>query len=77
MIVSEGPSLRIEPPTGPLGPDRAPQALEDVERGHLKDVLELTRWRISGKGGAAEILGLVPTTLRSRMKKLGISRPDR
>ncbi len=32
-------------------------------------------WRISSKGGAAEILGLVPTTLHSRMKKLGIKRP--
>jgi len=38
-------------------------------------VLERVHWRISGKGGAAGILGLRPTTLHSRMKKLGVSRP--
>jgi transcriptional regulator with GAF, ATPase, and Fis domain len=41
------------------------------------EVLERVRWRISGKGGAADILGLPPTTLNSRMKKLGISRSAR
>lgn len=50
-------------------------SLEDVERHHISDVLDRTHWRISGKGGAAEILGLRPTTLHSRLKKLGISRP--
>jgi formate hydrogenlyase transcriptional activator len=38
-------------------------------------VLESVHWKISGKGGAAEMLGLRPTTLHSRMKKLGVSRP--
>jgi formate hydrogenlyase transcriptional activator len=38
-------------------------------------VLEKTGWRISGPGGAAEILGLKRTTLQAKMKKLGINRP--
>jgi len=37
-------------------------------------VLESTGWRVSGPGGAAEFLGLKPTTLESRMKKLEIER---
>lgn len=49
--------------------------LEEIERDHIKAVVESTGWRISGEGGAAEILGLKPTTLEGRMKKLGIVRP--
>jgi transcriptional regulator with GAF, ATPase, and Fis domain len=37
-------------------------------------MLEKTSWRVTGKGGAAEVLGLKGTTLQSKMKKLGISR---
>jgi len=48
--------------------------LEEVERNHICKVLEETGWRVSGKFGAAEMLGLKPTTLESRMKKLGITR---
>jgi len=50
-------------------------ALVDVERRHITSVLETTRWRIEGVGGAAHLLGLKPSTLRSRMLKLGIARP--
>ena len=56
---------------------RAPvanQTLEEMERVHIQGVLESTNWRVSGDGGAAEILGLNRTTLEARMKKLGISR---
>ncbi|CCH53660.1 two component, sigma54 specific, transcriptional regulator, Fis family [Fibrisoma limi BUZ 3] len=49
--------------------------MEEAERNHILAVLEHTRWKVSGKNGAAEILGLIPTTLDSRMKKLGIQRP--
>jgi len=49
--------------------------LEDVERTHILRVLEETNWVIHGKRGAALVLGMNPHTLRSRMKKLGISRP--
>jgi formate hydrogenlyase transcriptional activator len=38
-------------------------------------VLEETGWRVSGEGGAARLLGMKPTTLEARMKKLGITRP--
>jgi formate hydrogenlyase transcriptional activator len=77
MIVSEGRSLRIDLPQGSSSSASQPSTLEAVERQHILAVLAHTHWRISGKGGAAEVLALVPTTLHSRMKKLGISRPDR
>jgi transcriptional regulator with GAF, ATPase, and Fis domain len=48
--------------------------LQALEKNHIQKVLQLTNWRVSGKGGAAERLGLKPTTLESRMKKLGIRR---
>lgn len=51
--------------------------LEDVERAHIVRVLEDTNWVVHGKNGAALILGMNPDTLRSRMKKLGIKRPQR
>ena len=49
-----------------------PKSLEDVERQHIVETLEQTRGVIGGKGGAAEILGLPTSTLRNRMKKLGL-----
>jgi formate hydrogenlyase transcriptional activator len=48
--------------------------LEEMGRQHILDVLEQTSWRVSGDKGAAAILGLKPTTLEARMKKLGITR---
>ncbi|MEH6535133.1 MAG: sigma 54-interacting transcriptional regulator [Psychroserpens sp.] len=48
--------------------------LETVERDYIIKVLEITNWKIRGKNGAAEILGLKPTTLESRMKKRDIRR---
>jgi PAS domain S-box-containing protein len=50
--------------------------LADNEKHHIHRVLEHTNWLIAGKGGAAEILDLPASTLRSRMKKLGIERAD-
>jgi PAS domain S-box-containing protein len=49
--------------------------LKEVERAHIVSVLEGCDWKVRGKGGAAERLGLKRTTLQSRMKKLGIQRP--
>jgi transcriptional regulator with GAF, ATPase, and Fis domain len=46
-----------------------------VEREHVKRVLAAANWRIRGDGGAAERLGVKPTTLETRMAKLGIKRP--
>jgi transcriptional regulator with GAF, ATPase, and Fis domain len=52
-------------------------ALEDVERRHIESVLNQTNWMIEGERGAAKILEMNPSTLRSRMQKLGIKRPGR
>jgi formate hydrogenlyase transcriptional activator len=49
--------------------------LAEVERSHIAAVLAKTGWKIEGKGGAAEILGLRPSTLRGRMQKLRLRRP--
>ncbi len=51
------------------------RSLEEVEREHILGVLEWKRWRIEGEAGAAEILGLNPSTLRGKLRKLGIQRP--
>lgn len=48
--------------------------MQEVEYNHINKVLEMANWRISGKNGAAELLGLNDSTLRSRLKKLGIER---
>jgi transcriptional regulator with GAF, ATPase, and Fis domain len=48
--------------------------LEEVERNHIQRMLSTTLWRIEGRRGAAELLGLKPSTLRSRLRKLGIRR---
>jgi formate hydrogenlyase transcriptional activator len=48
--------------------------LNDVEKDHIIEVLNKTGWKVSGEKGAAKILGLNPTTLEARMKKLGIKR---
>jgi transcriptional regulator with GAF, ATPase, and Fis domain len=50
------------------------QKLDDVERQHIIEVLNKTNWKVSGDKGAAKILGLNPTTLEARMKKMGIKR---
>jgi transcriptional regulator with GAF, ATPase, and Fis domain len=52
------------------------QTLEELERDHIRRVLALTSGHLYGKGGAAELLGLKPSTLQSRMKKLGINRKE-
>ncbi len=50
--------------------------LDEVEKRYILRVLEHTNWRISGEKGAADILNMKPTTLDSRLKKLGITRPE-
>jgi PAS domain S-box-containing protein len=51
------------------------KTLEAVEREHIVRVLEQTNWKVSGQNGAAEILGLNRSTLRARIRKLGIRQP--
>lgn len=50
--------------------------LDDAQRRHIKDALRQTRGRIYGETGAASLLGLKPSTLQSRMKKLGVLREE-
>ena len=80
MILANGPVLAVDLPASagpsPSGrPEEAAGELQDVERQHILRVLAQTGWRIRGKQAAAEVLGLKPTTLEARMKRLGIRRP--
>jgi PAS domain S-box-containing protein len=80
VILSQGPQLDLGDwmPKGADGPKPAQFAtLEETERAHILEVLCFTQWRVSGDKGAAAILGLKPTTLEARMKKLGIVRPEK
>ncbi|HEY3255577.1 MAG TPA: sigma 54-interacting transcriptional regulator [Polyangiaceae bacterium] len=52
-------------------------SLQDAGRRHIESVLVATNWLIEGEQGAAKLLGVSPSTLRSRMQKLGIKRPER
>ena len=71
MIVSSGTTLEMR--TQKVSPEiPANLSLEEVERKYILDVLQKSDWRLSGKGGAAELLGLKRTTLQSKMKKLDI-----
>jgi transcriptional regulator with GAF, ATPase, and Fis domain len=75
MILASGPSLRIDLPDAAAAPvARGLTTLAEAECEHIQRVLEATGGRIRGAGGAAEILGLKPTTLESRMAKLGLRR---
>ena len=78
IVVARGPIVQVD--DSMLRSDQAPEAaaietLENVERKHIIRALIETDWVIHGKKGAAEILNINPSTLRSRMEKLGIKRP--
>jgi GAF domain-containing protein len=76
-----GPSAQAGPhAAGVARADAAPPALRtlaEIERDAIAEVLRHTGGRVSGPRGAAKILGLKPTTLESRMKKLGVRKPAR
>ncbi|WP_116124980.1 sigma-54 interaction domain-containing protein [Lewinella sp. IMCC34183] len=85
LIVSNGDTLEItldrsthrNPANegNPAAPtDLLPLNFEEMQRHHIRHVLRLTEGKVSGKGGAAELLGLNAQTLFSKMRKLGISR---
>lgn len=78
MILAPGSELTLNEPThGVRGPTPVPrwQERKGMDRSEILRVLERTGWKIKGAGNAAERLGLKPSTLRYRMKKLGIARP--
>ena len=66
--------LEVDIPLGPAPDHKAGQTLDEVQREQILRVLEHTGWRIRGNGGAGQILDILPTTLESRMKRLGIFR---
>jgi formate hydrogenlyase transcriptional activator len=75
MISASSRRLSIPlPQTSTTTTKRNPR-LFDVEKDHIRTVLEATGWRIRGAAGAADKLGLKPTTLETRMAKLGLKRP--
>jgi transcriptional regulator with GAF, ATPase, and Fis domain len=75
MVVAKGPQLSIPVPAPMATAATRSVKLVDVQKAHIRSVLESVGWRIRGAGGAADRLGLRPTTLETRMAKLGIVRP--
>jgi transcriptional regulator with GAF, ATPase, and Fis domain len=76
MILNRDASLAISMPGVTYSETEVVSRLDDVERRHIISVLKRTGWRVAGKGGAAQVLGLRRTTLNAKMKKLGIDRPS-
>lgn len=78
VVLANGPIVQIDESmigSGEALQESALDTLENVERNHILRALDETRWVVHGKKGAADILGINPSTLRSRMEKLGIKRP--
>jgi PAS domain S-box-containing protein len=81
-ILATGPLIEIDPEVLPVATPR-PQAddadtivsLSEAEREHILAALRQSNWVIDGPSGAARVLDMHPNTLRSRLKKLGITRP--
>ena len=81
LILSRGESLTFgdlsagkpeESSPIPLDPQDQPLTLNEITSRHIRRVLEMTSGKVHGKGGAAELLGINPSTLRNRMNQLGI-----
>ncbi len=91
IIISHGGALDFDlpvtesvvvpsPPAAPARNDAEPEFLTEAElqrreRNNLLTVLEKTHWKIKGTDGAAELLGVKVTTLKARIKKMGLKRP--
>jgi len=79
VINSSGPKLHLVDELQKPHKDKdltTPQkTLEEVERDYIVRVLEQTNWKVSGQNGASQILGLNRSTLRARIRKLGIHQP--
>lgn len=77
VITSSGPTLHLDWETNGLSngnQNHDHQSLEDIEKAYVLKILQECRWKINGEDGAAVRLGINPSTLRSRMKKLQIER---
>jgi transcriptional regulator with GAF, ATPase, and Fis domain len=78
VILCPGPVLQLADKLVISSPtlSAAMRTLEDTERNQILKILSETKWRIEGKDGAAAILGIHPSTLRARLHKLGMVRPE-
>ncbi len=80
VIVCQGSRIDVEDiglinSSDPVSPDREIVPLDEFDRRYILKVLKATNWKIRGTEGAATLLGLPPSTLYNKMKKLGIKRP--
>lgn len=75
MISMDGTTLSVTAPAKVAGRASSNETLDEVQRRHILSILDRTGWRVRGKRGAALILQIAPSTLESRMAKLGIRRP--
>jgi len=76
VITTQNTVLHVEIPTLASQPEHLHRTLDEMEREYILHILDDTNWTIGGRSGAASILGLPPSTLRSRMQKLDIKRPQ-
>ena len=76
MLFRSGPVLEITLAKAAMPSVVGPTTLVDAERAHIQAALTQAGGRIRGAGGAAELLDIKPTTLESRIQKLGIRRPS-
>ncbi len=74
LILHQGAMFECDLPEGASVSSIVGSRIEEVNRDHILRILERTGWRVRGPAGAADALGLKPTTLEARMKKLGIVR---
>ena len=74
IIATAGNRLDFNLPTTPDSTTADLKSFEEMEREYLLKVLDTTKWKIEGDNSASTILRMPPSTLRSRMKKLGIQR---
>jgi chemotaxis protein methyltransferase CheR len=75
IINSPDLTLRVELPRRSAIELEEQKTLEEIERDYIVRILAKTKWRIAGPQGAAAILGMNPSTLRSRIQKLDIQKP--
>ena len=77
MILTTGPVLHLDVPKIAQSCTDQSGTLEEAEKRRIIEALNTTGWRVRGKKGAAEILGINPKTLESRMRRLGIQRNNK
>ena len=75
LITLEKNKMHFDLPNTEDVATRKLKTFEEMERGYLLEVLKATDWKIKGRDGASSIVGLPPSTLRHRIKKLGLKKP--